>query len=95
MFKFCVGMPVQKIGGKYQGPGLIVGETLDLDAKGYKLFNVAMQVAGGKGWFVHVFPASGLQALHPSHSQYEVMVERFEELMTFGNNAETVGVPRP
>ncbi len=63
--KYKVGDKVQKIGGRYGGPGRIVGMTEDLGAIGgpYILYNVAMRVEGGYGEFVHVFPASMLEPL--------------------------------
>lgn len=57
---FKIGDHVQKIGGRYGGPGRIIGITEDM-GDGYRLYSVAMKVAGGYGEFVHVFPASALQ----------------------------------
>lgn len=54
------GNAIHKVGGRYGGPGRIVGVTDELDADGYRLYSVAMAVAGGYGEFVHVFPASAL-----------------------------------
>lgn len=51
---------IHKVGGRYGGPGRIVGVTNDLDSDGYRLYNVAMKVADGYGEFVHVFPAAVL-----------------------------------
>lgn len=59
--KFKIGDLVVKTGGRYGGPGRIVGITDDLGA-GYKLYAVAMRVEGGYGEFVHVFPGSVLEA---------------------------------
>lgn len=58
--EFKVGDYVAKIGGRYGGPGQIVGDTIGLDASGHKLWNVAMKVEGGYGRFVHVFPSGVL-----------------------------------
>lgn len=55
-----IGDFVRKVGGRYGGPGQIVGETTELDSSGYKLWNVAMRVEGGTGRFVHVFPSNVL-----------------------------------
>lgn len=57
---FKIGDFVRKVGGRYGGPGQIVGETTELDSGGYKLWNVAMRVEGGEGRFVHVFPSNVL-----------------------------------
>jgi len=62
---FFIGQRVEKIGGRYGGPGRIVGWTVDL-GDGYRLYNVAMKVEGGYGEFVHVFPASVLRPLPES-----------------------------
>lgn len=59
---FKRGDLVWKHGGRYGGPGRIVGETDELDPDGYRLYDVAMKVEGGYGEFVHVFPASVLRA---------------------------------
>ncbi len=59
--EFKPGDLVDKIGGRYGGPGRIVGDTMALDDSGYKLFNVAHRIEGGYGEFVHVFPASALK----------------------------------
>lgn len=61
--KFHLHQVVVKTGGRYQGPGIIVGWTAPLDEDGYRLYNVAMQVSGGSGLFVHVFPASALRGI--------------------------------
>lgn len=58
---FKVGDRVRKVGGRYGGPGRIVGVTDSLSDDGYKLYNVAMKVEGGYGEFVHVFPAACLR----------------------------------
>lgn len=60
MKSFSVNDKVRKVGGRYGGPGRIVGWTEELDEDGYRLYNVAMKVEGGYGEFVHVFPASVL-----------------------------------
>lgn len=62
---FQPGDLVEKFSSRYGGPDRIVGETIDLDGDGYRLYNVAMKVEGGYGEFVHVFPASALRALSP------------------------------
>lgn len=63
------GDKVEKFGGRYGGPGRIVGVTYDL-GDGYKLYSVAMKVDGGYGEFVHVFPATVLRAaLSPEPAQ--------------------------
>lgn len=59
--EFKVGDHVVKVGGRYGGPGRIVGDTIGLDESGYKLFNVAHRIEGGYGEFVHVYPASMLR----------------------------------
>jgi hypothetical protein len=59
--QFTIGQRVRKVGGRYGGPGRIVGDTMALDDDGYKLWNVAMKVADGYGEFVHVFPSSALE----------------------------------
>jgi hypothetical protein len=58
--KFTPGQTIHKVGGRYGGPGRYVGDTMALDADGYKLYSVAMKVEGGYGEFIHVFPASAL-----------------------------------
>jgi len=58
---FKRGDLVEKHGGRYGGPGRIVGETDDLSDDGYRLYAVAMKVEGGYGEFVHVFPESVLR----------------------------------
>lgn len=58
---FKEGDLVDKIGGRYGGPGRVVGVTADLDGDGYRLYDVAMRVEGGYGEFIHVFPASALR----------------------------------
>lgn len=60
--EFQSGDLVEKFGGRYGGPGRIVGVTDDL-GDGYRLYDVAMRVEGGYGEFVHVFPASVLRPL--------------------------------
>lgn len=60
--EFAVGQKVRKVGGRYGGPGRIVGFSEDLDNAGYRLYQVAMRVEGGYGEFVHVFPAAALRA---------------------------------
>ena len=62
--KFRLHDKVNKVGGKYQGPGEIVGWTAPLDDFGYRLYNVAMKVEGGKGRFVHVFPETVLEPVN-------------------------------
>ncbi|MGB3833744.1 MAG: hypothetical protein WA975_17985 [Mesorhizobium sp.] len=68
---FAVGDRVEKIGGRYGGPGRIVGVTTELDGDGYRLYNVAMKVEGGYGEFVHVFPASVLRLLSEGNREAE------------------------
>lgn len=64
---FLLGDRVQKVGGRYGGPGRIVGISEDLDGDGYRLYQVAMRVAEGFGEFVHVFPAACLRlAVEPA-----------------------------
>lgn len=58
---FNIGDRVQKVGGRYGGPGRIVGISEDLDEQGYRLLMVAMRVAEGYGEFVHVFPGACLR----------------------------------
>jgi hypothetical protein len=58
---FKDGDRVRKVGGRYGGPGRIVGSTMALDDSGYRLWNVAMKVEGGYGEFVHVFPETVLE----------------------------------
>jgi hypothetical protein len=58
---FMLGDRVQKVGGRYGGPGRVVGISEDLDGDGYRLYQVAMRVEGGFGEFVHVFPAACLR----------------------------------
>jgi hypothetical protein len=60
--EFAIGQRVEKTGGRYGGPGRIVGWTDDL-GEGYRLYNVAMKVEGGYGEFIHVFPASALRSI--------------------------------
>jgi len=67
-----VGDRVVKSGGRYGGPGVIVGMTTDLDGTGHVLYNVAMRVEGGYGQFVHVFPGSMLTKFDPDPSSGEV-----------------------
>ena len=59
---FALGDQVEKIGGRYGGPGRVVSVSEDL-GDGYRLFGVAMKVEGGYGEFVHVFPAAVLKKL--------------------------------
>lgn len=63
--QFYRGQLVYKHGGRYGGPGVVMGETDELDEDGYRLYNVAMKVEGGYGKFVHVFPASCLKPHYP------------------------------
>lgn len=58
---FAIRDRVRKVGGRYGGPGRIVGISEDLDGKGYRLYQVAMRVEGGYGEFVHVFPSAALR----------------------------------
>ena len=60
--KFAVGDRVEKIGGRYGGPGRVVGVAADFD-DGHVLYNVAHRIAGGRGEFVHVYPAANLRLL--------------------------------
>jgi hypothetical protein len=60
--KFKRGDRVFKKDGRYGGPGVVVGATAP-DSNGYRLYNVAMMVAGGYGYFVHVFPDRVLEPL--------------------------------
>ena len=53
---------VEKIGGRYGGPGRVVSVSKDL-GDGYRLYGVAMKVEGGYGEFVHVFPAAVLKKM--------------------------------
>lgn len=57
---FKIGDLVTKVGGRYGGPGRVVGVTEELDETGYRLYSIAMKVEGGSGEFIHVFPASVL-----------------------------------
>lgn len=57
---FKLGDLVEKIGGRYGGPGRIVSVSSDL-GDGYILYGVAMKLEGGWGEFIHVFPASVLR----------------------------------
>ena len=50
----------QKFGGRYGGPGRIVGDVIEME-NDYRLYCVAMKVAGGYGEFVHVFPETALE----------------------------------
>lgn len=59
--KFQRGDRVRKIGGRYGGPGRVVGVTEELSDDGYRLYAIAMKVEGGYGEFVHVFPESALE----------------------------------
>ena len=70
---FKPGDLVDKVGGRYGGPGRVVGATEALDAAGYCLFNVAHRSEGGYGEFVHVFPASMLRKRAPSHREDEIL----------------------
>jgi hypothetical protein len=65
MHDLRLGQRVEKIGGRYGGPGRIVSISEDL-GDGYRLYGVAMKVEGGYGEFVHVFPASVLRPLRAS-----------------------------
>lgn len=61
---FKIGDKVRKIGGRYGGPGRIVGYTVDLGHDShnpYVLYSVAMKVEGGYGEFIHVFPERVLE----------------------------------
>ena len=62
---FQVGDLVEKVGGRYGGPGRVIGITEDM-GDGYRLYSVAMKVEGGYGEFVHVFPAAVLRAANPA-----------------------------
>lgn len=59
--KFQIGDHVRKIGGRYGGPGRIVGDTMALDDDGYKLWNVEHKIEGGYGKFCHVYPSNALE----------------------------------
>lgn len=56
-----IGQWVNKVGGRYGGPGRIVGDTMALDDDGYKLWNVEHRIEGGYGKFCHVYPSSVLE----------------------------------
>ncbi len=62
MPSFTIGERVRKVGGRYGGPGRVIGITEDMGG-GYHLYNVAMKVADGYGEFVHVFPDSVLERM--------------------------------
>lgn len=66
---FLIGDRVQKVGGRYGGPGRIVGVSEELDDDGYRLYQVAMRVEGGYGEFIHVFPAACLRLQGPEGSK--------------------------
>jgi hypothetical protein len=66
--EFKPGDRVEKVGGRYGGPGRIVGIADHFD-DGHVLYNVAHQISGGYGEFVHVYPASNLRLL-PEHSTF-------------------------
>jgi len=57
---FKDGDRVIKIGGRYGGPGRVVGPPVQMDDD-YRLYLVAMKVEGGYGEFVHVFPETALE----------------------------------
>lgn len=59
--KFKCGDLVDKVGGRYGGPGRVVSVSENLGS-GYRLYGVAMKVEGGYGEFVHVFPATALRS---------------------------------
>jgi hypothetical protein len=59
---FALGDRVEKVGGRYGGPGRIVSVSEDM-GDGYRLFGVAMRVEGGYGEFVHVFPSAALKKI--------------------------------
>lgn len=60
----AIGDPVEKIGGRYGGPGRIVGKSYAFE-DGHVLYLVAHRIAGGFGEFVHVYPASNLKRIDP------------------------------
>ena len=61
MAELEIGDKVMKVGGRYGGPGTIVGKTVPLYDSDYVLYSVAMEVRDGYGQFVHVFPATVLR----------------------------------
>lgn len=65
--RFAIGDRVEKIGGRYGGPGRVVSVSDDL-GDGYRLYGVAHRIAGGFGEFIHVYPARVLRALTPERT---------------------------
>lgn len=63
MAELEIGDKVMKIGGRYGGPGVVVGKTVPLHDSDYVLYSVAMEVKDGFGQFVHVFPAAVLRKI--------------------------------
>jgi len=63
---FAIGDQVEKVGGRYGGPGRIVGISDDLGG-GHVLYLVAHRIAGGYGEFTHVYPAANLRP-HPERT---------------------------
>lgn len=64
---FRVGDRVEKIGGRYGGPGRVVG-IADAFDDGHVLYNVAHRIEGGFGEFTHVYPAANLRLLTPERT---------------------------
>lgn len=62
--RFAIGDIVEKVGGRYGGPGRIAG-IADEFADGHVLYLVAHKIAGGFGEFTHVYPATNLKLLTP------------------------------
>lgn len=65
---FAVGDHVEKVSGRYGGPGRVVGISDDL-GDGHFLYLVAHRIAGGFGEFVHVYPAALLRPVNPERKQ--------------------------
>lgn len=63
LMAFQVGDRVEKVGGRYGGPGRVVG-VIDAEPDGYVLYVVAHRIAGGFGEFKHVYPAANLRLLN-------------------------------
>ena len=90
---FALGDQVEKVGGRYGGPGRIVSVSEDM-GDGYRLFGVAMKVEGGYGEFVHVFPAAALKKIEQMTEKGEVFVGGLPDAQPRGrvNNAGQYGV---
>lgn len=66
--KFSTGDRVEKLGGRYGGPGRIAGIASEFD-DGHVLYLVAHRIEGGFGEFCHVYATANLRLLQPERNE--------------------------